>query len=99
MHPFQAALDTCLDSPFFASLSVHGLHFTVYAPSTNSLTKVLTKMHTGVYMRLRTPPRVLTGNLTVLTKTYTKDCSVNFHMSYFDMFFSCPYGFVYGSKL
>ena len=30
---FQAALDTCLDSPFFASLSVHGLHFTVYAPS------------------------------------------------------------------
>ena len=33
MRPFQAALDTCLDSPFFASLSVHGLHFTVYAPS------------------------------------------------------------------
>ena len=30
---FQAALDTCLDSPLFASLSVHGLHFTVYAPS------------------------------------------------------------------
>ena len=27
---FQAALDTCLDNPFFASLSVHGLHFTVY---------------------------------------------------------------------
>ena len=27
----QAALDTCLDSPFFASLSVHGLHFAVYA--------------------------------------------------------------------
>ena len=33
MRPFQAALDTCLDSPFFASLSVHGLHFTVYTPS------------------------------------------------------------------
>ena len=33
MRLFQAALDTCLDSPFFASLSVHGLHFTVYAPS------------------------------------------------------------------
>ena len=33
MGLFQAALDTCLDSPFFASLSVHGLHFTVYAPS------------------------------------------------------------------
>ena len=30
---FEAALDTCLDSPFFASLSVHGLHFTVYTPS------------------------------------------------------------------
>ena len=33
MRLFQAALDTCLDSPFFESLSVHGLHFTVYAPS------------------------------------------------------------------
>ena len=33
MHLFQAPLGTCLDSPFFASLSVHGLHFTVYAPS------------------------------------------------------------------
>ena len=33
MRLFQAALDTCLDSPFVASLSVHGLHFTVYAPS------------------------------------------------------------------
>ena len=30
---FQAPLDTCLGSPFFASLSVHGLHFTVYAAS------------------------------------------------------------------
>ena len=37
MRLFQAALDTCLDSPFFASLSVHGLHFTVYAPSTNAV--------------------------------------------------------------
>ena len=35
--PFQAPLDTCLDSPCFASLSVHGLHFTVYAPSKNPL--------------------------------------------------------------
>ena len=35
MRLFQAPLDTCLDSPFFASLSVHGLHFTVYAPSSN----------------------------------------------------------------
>ena len=36
MRLFQAALDTCLDTPSFASLSVHGLHFTVYAPSRNS---------------------------------------------------------------
>ena len=36
MRLFQAALDTCLDSPFFASLSVHGLLFTVYAPSIES---------------------------------------------------------------
>ena len=33
MRLFQAPLDTPLDSPFFANLSVHGLHFTVYAPS------------------------------------------------------------------
>ena len=32
MRLFQAALDTCLDSPF---LPVHGLHFTVRAPSMN----------------------------------------------------------------
>ena len=31
MHLFQAPRDTCLGSPFFASLSVHGFHFTVYA--------------------------------------------------------------------
>ena len=30
---FQAALDTPLDSPVSATLSVHGLHFTVCAPS------------------------------------------------------------------
>ena len=30
MRLFQAPLDTCLGSPFFASLSVHGLHLTVY---------------------------------------------------------------------
>ena len=33
MRLFQAALDTPLDSPFSAALSVHGLHFTVCAPS------------------------------------------------------------------
>ena len=33
MRLFQAALDTPLDSPFSATLSVHGLHFTVRAPS------------------------------------------------------------------
>ena len=36
---FQAALDACLDSPLVASLSVHGLHFTVYAPSSKVLGK------------------------------------------------------------
>ena len=33
MRLFQAPLDTPLDSPFSATLSVHGLHFTVCAPS------------------------------------------------------------------
>ena len=34
MRLFQSALDTSsLDSPFFATLSVHGLHFTVCVPS------------------------------------------------------------------
>ena len=33
MRLFQAALDTPLDSPFSVTLSVHGLHFTVCAPS------------------------------------------------------------------
>ena len=33
MRLFQAALDTPRDSPFSATLSVHGLHFTVYALS------------------------------------------------------------------
>ena len=33
MRPFQNPLDTCLCTPFFPSLSVHGLHFTVCAPS------------------------------------------------------------------
>ena len=33
MRLFQAPVDTCLDSSLLASLSVHGLHFTVYAPS------------------------------------------------------------------
>ena len=33
MRLFQAPLNSCLGSPFFANLSVHGLHFTVYAPS------------------------------------------------------------------
>ena len=36
--PFQAPLDTCFDSPLFASLSIHGLHFTVYAPSNRQQT-------------------------------------------------------------
>ena len=36
MRLLQAALDTCFDSPFSATLSVHGLHFTVCAPSRES---------------------------------------------------------------
>ena len=32
MRLFQAALDTPLDSPFSATLSVHGLHFTACLP-------------------------------------------------------------------
>ena len=35
MRLFQGALDTPLDSPFSATLSVHGLHFTVCAPLKN----------------------------------------------------------------
>ena len=34
-RPFRTALDTCLNSPLLVSLSVHGLHFTVYALSSN----------------------------------------------------------------
>ena len=34
MRLFQAPFDTSLDSPLLARLSVHGLHFTVHAPST-----------------------------------------------------------------
>ena len=33
MRLLQAPLKSCLGSPFFASLSTHGLHFTVYALS------------------------------------------------------------------
>ena len=32
MSHFQAPLDTCLDNPLLANLSVHDFHFTVYAP-------------------------------------------------------------------
>ena len=35
--PFQAPLDTWLHSPLLASRSLHGLHFTVYEPSTGLL--------------------------------------------------------------
>ena len=37
MRLFQGALDTPLDSPLSATLSVHGLHFTVCAPPRLSL--------------------------------------------------------------
>ena len=37
MRLFQAPLNTCLGSPFFASLSIRGLHFMVYAASIKTL--------------------------------------------------------------
>ena len=33
---FFRPLDSCLDSPLLARLSIHGLHFTVYVPSMNT---------------------------------------------------------------
>ena len=47
MRLFEAALDAPLDSPFSATLSVHGLHFTVCAPSKKGavLTKTSKKMN------------------------------------------------------
>ena len=41
-------------------------------------------MRHGVHTK--TPTTVLTGNLLVHTRMYTKVCSVNFHMSHFHMF-------------
>ena len=43
MRLLEAALDTSLDSPLFAGLSVHGLHFTVYASSNYELGALLSK--------------------------------------------------------
>ena len=48
MRLFQAALDTCLNSPFFASLSSHGLHFTVYAASSFGFLLVFSVYFLGV---------------------------------------------------
>ena len=53
MRLFQAPLDTCLGSPFFASLSVHGLHFTVYAASSNRKSRALS-VHLGHDILLKT---------------------------------------------
>ena len=44
MRLLQAALDTPLDSPFSATLSVHGLHFTVCALSISSLLSIFWKV-------------------------------------------------------
>ena len=57
MRPFQAPLDTCLDSPFFASLSVHSLHFTVYA-----LSKCTTNTHTSEDPALENPSNSVKSN-------------------------------------
>ena len=43
MRLFQAALHT----PFFASLSVHGLHFTVYVPSSIRFESLISKIRVG----------------------------------------------------
>ena len=40
MRLFQVAVDTPLDSPFSAILSVHGLHFTVCAPSSRGALRI-----------------------------------------------------------
>ena len=57
MRLSQAALDTCLDSPFFASLSVHGWHFTVYAPLTHALSDMAPAMQGSIlYHRLPIKP-------------------------------------------
>ena len=60
MRLFQAALDTCLGSPFFASLSIHGLHFTVYAPSKLFL-KSIYRNKFGHNGSVRCPPTDLVG--------------------------------------
>ena len=44
MGLFQAALDTPLDSPFSATLSVHGLHFTVCVPSIHTVNECLNRI-------------------------------------------------------
>ena len=49
MRLFQAALDTPLDSPFSATLSVHGLPFTVCAP----LSRVFFQQDTKEYLNQR----------------------------------------------
>ena len=46
MRLSKAALDTPLDSPFSATLSVHGLHFTVCAPSTIDYSLVQSRSRT-----------------------------------------------------
>ena len=55
MRLFQARLDTCLDSPFFVSLSSHSLHFTVYAASDSNLFKSFEGLST------RMSPKYLQG--------------------------------------
>ena len=47
MRLFQAPLDTPLDSPFSATLSVHGLHFTVCALSSHVLSFTVFRTHPG----------------------------------------------------
>ena len=53
MRLYQAAFDIWLDSPLFASLSVHGLHFTVYAASNQSLTAAFSVFSCPHFPRFR----------------------------------------------
>ena len=63
-HLFQAPLDTPLDSPFSATLSVHGLHFTVCALSTYLVgPKKCRKIPAKFPARSPSPPEKITDEL------------------------------------
>ena len=61
MSLFQAPLDTPLDSPFSATLSVHGLHFTVCALSIHVQKRGYTKFLVFLKRVILLNPRVPTN--------------------------------------